>query len=158
MVIIPYASIFKEIPILRHPPGSERNMNRIRNHNGFTLTEVLFSVVLLGIVSSTITLPYISGVQSLEVQADLMLLDSHRRSRMELLVSTDFDSLSSGSEVVTVNGQNYTINWSVLPLDLDGDTNPEPTAVQISVSVAGMAGRTLTTIVVDSQDSLGKIS
>ena len=133
-------------------------MNRTKSHNGFTVTEVLFSVILLGIIATTITVPYISGFQSLEVQADRMLLDSRLRSRMEVLVGTDFDSLNSGSEVVTVNEQNYTINWNVVPLDLDGDTNPEPTAVQVSVSVAGMSGRSLTTIVVDNEGRIGKIS
>lgn len=133
-------------------------MNRTKSHNGFTVTEVLFSVILLGIIAMTVTVPYISGFQSLEVQADRMLLDSRLRSRMEVLVGTDFDSLNSGSEVVTVNEQNYTINWNVVPLDLDGDTNPEPTAVQVSVSVAGMSGNSLTTIVVDNEGRIGKIS
>lgn len=114
--------------------------------------------MLLGIVATTITIPYISGFQSLEVQADVMLLDSRLRSRMEVLMSTEFDSLSSGSEVVTINGQNHTIDWTVAPIDLDGDTNPEPTAVLVSVSVTGMTGHTLTTIIVDSQDKIGKIS
>jgi len=133
-------------------------MNQTKNHNGFTLTEVLVSVLILGIIAAAFTVPYISGFQSLDVQADLMLLDSRLRSRMEVLVGTDFDSLSSGSEVVTINGQNHTINWNVVPIDLDGDTNPEPTAVQVTVSVAGTSGRSLTTIMVDNKGRVEKIS
>jgi prepilin-type N-terminal cleavage/methylation domain-containing protein len=151
------SAIFKTA-ILGQLPKNTRNMNRTKSHNGFTVTEVLFSVILLGIIAMTVTVPYISGLQSLEVQADRMLLDSRLRSRMEVLVGTDFDSLNSGSEVVTVNEQNYTINWNVVLLDLDGDTNPEPTAVQVSVSVAGMSGSSLTTIVVDNEGRIGKIS
>ena len=101
---------------------------RIKTCNGFTLVEALFSVVLLGIMATAIAVPYISGFQSLDVQADLMLLDSKLRSRMEILVGTDFGSLGNGSEVVAVNGKNYTISWTAVSMDLDGDSNPEPNA------------------------------
>ena len=83
-----------------------------------------------------------------------MLLDSHLRSRMEWLLSHPFDQLSAGSEVVTVNGKNYTIDWSVDLTDLDGDATPEPTAKLITVSADG---RSLTTLVVDNEGRLGKI-
>ena len=86
-----------------------------------------------------------------------MLLDSRLRSRMEVLVSTDFDALAGGSEMITVNGQNFTVNWNVAPIDLDGDTNPEPTAVQVTVSEAGVSGRSLTTIMVDHEGRVGKV-
>jgi hypothetical protein len=87
-----------------------------------------------------------------------MLLDSVLRSQMEVLVSTDFSLLSAGSEVVTVNGESYTINWTVVPVDLDGDSNTDPSAKQITISLAGVAGRSLTTIMVDNEGSVGKIS
>ena len=137
---------------------SSRQIKHITPHAGFTLVEALLSVALLALVASTVAAPYITGLQSLDGQNDLMLLDSALRSRMEVLVSTDFSSLSAGSEVVTVNGQSYTINWNVVPVDLDGDSNPEPTAKQVTVSVAGVTGRSLTTIMVDNEGSVGKIS
>ena len=126
-------------------------------NSGFTLVEVLLSVILLGLMISSISALYISGLESLGTQDDRMLLDSHLRSRMEVLVGTEFTALSNGSEVVNVNGQNFTINWNVVSIDLDGDSNPEPSAMQVIVSVAGAAGHSLTTIIVDHEDRVGKI-
>ena len=76
---------------------------------------------------------------------------------MEVLVGMDFASLSPGSEVVTVNGQNYTINWIVGSIDLDGDSKPEPNAKQVTVATTGLSGQKLTTIVVDHEGRVGKI-
>ncbi len=128
-----------------------------KNCCGFTLVEILLSVILLGLMITGISALYISGLQALNTQDDRILLDSHLRSRMEVLVGTEFATLSNGSEVVTVNGQNYTINWNVVFIDLDGDSNPEPNATQVTVSVAGIAGHSLTTIIVDHDGSVGKI-
>ena len=126
--------------------------------SGFTLVEALLSVALLALVASTIAAPYIAGLQSLDGQNDRMLLDNALRSRMEVLVSTDFDSLSNGSEVVIVKGANYTISWTVVNLDLNGDATPEPNAVQISVSVSGLPNASLTTIMVNNEGRVGKLS
>ena len=93
----------------------------------------------------------------MDVQADRMLLDSRLRSAMEVLVGTEFDSLSNGSEGITVNGKNYTITWSVGLMDLDGDSAPEPDAKQVTVSITEVPDRALTTIVVDHKDKVGKI-
>ncbi len=77
---------------------------------------------------------------------------------MEVLISTDFDSLSSGSENVTINGDTYTIDWSVIAVDLNADSITEPNAKSITVSVSGMPDRSLTTIIVDHENQVGKIS
>ena len=129
----------------------------LKNCRGFSLVEILLSVILLGLMITAISALYISGLESLGAQDDRMLLDSHLRSRMEVLVGTDLTALSNGSEVVSVNGQNYTIDWTVVPIDLDGDSNPEPNAMQVTVSVAGVAGHSLTTMIVDHEGKVGKI-
>lgn len=129
----------------------------MKGPSGFTLIEVMFSVVLLGLMATGISAVYLSGIQSLEVQADRMLLDSALRSRMELLVATDFASLSNGSEAVTVNGSSYTITWSVATTDLDGDMTPEAEAKVVTVSVTGLPDRSLTAILVDDEDRLDRI-
>jgi len=135
-------------PLLQH------SNTPFRFSGGFTLVEVLLSVILLGLMVTGISAMYISGLQSLDTQDDRMLLDSHLRSRMEVLVGTDFATLNNGSEVVALNGQNYTINWTIAALDLDGDSNPEPNVKQVTVSVDG---RSLTTIIVDNEGKIGKI-
>ena len=132
-------------------------MSHIKTSTGFTLVEALLSVVILGLMVTGISAMYLSGFQSLNTQDDRMLLDSRLRSRMEVLVGTDFASLSNGSEVVTVNGQSYTINWIVVSVDLDGDATPEPNAKQLSVATTGLSGRKLTTIVVDHEGRVSKI-
>ncbi len=120
--------------------------------------EAILSVALLALVAVGISTSYLSGLQALDVQADRMLLDSHLRSRMELLVSTTFGSLSNGSETLTVRGKNYTLAWTVVPVDLDGDTAPEGDAKQVTVYITQLPERSLSTILVDNHGSIGKIS
>ena len=97
---------------------------------------------------------YASGLQALDVREERGLLDSHLRSRMERLISLKFGQLASGSDTVTVSGQDYTVSWTVATVDLDGDSTPETTAKQIDIS---LAGKTLTTIVVDHEGKVGKL-
>ncbi len=130
---------------------------RIKNSHGFTLFEALFSVVLLGLMASGVSVLYVSGLQTLDEQADRMVLDSYLRSRMEFLVGQPFAQVASGTENVTVRGQTFTINWTVVLKDLDGDLVPESTAKEVTVSVSGLSNRILTTILVDNEDRLGKI-
>ena len=124
---------------------------------GFTLVEVLVSVILLGFMATGISAMYLSGWRSLDAQNDRMLLDSRLRSRMEVLVGTDFVALSDDSKEVSINGQNYTIEWTIGSIDLDQDGHPESNARQVTVSVAGVSGHSLTTIIVDHEGRLGKI-
>ena len=131
---------------------------KLRSKYGFTLIEALLAVVILGLMATSIGAVYVSGLKSLDVSHDRMLLDSRVRSRMEALIGQPFDQVTGGSEVVTVKGQNYTINWSATLVDLDGDSVPEPGAKQVTVSVAGEPGCSLTTILVDNEGRVGKIS
>jgi hypothetical protein len=137
---------------------SSKNPNPLISTSGFTLLEATLSVALLALLAMTISAPYISGFQALDAQADSMLLDSQLRSRMEVLISTEFGSLANGNEVVTVRGQTYTITWNVANVDLDGDATPENTAKQVTVSVTELPNRALTTILVDHEGNVGKIS
>ena len=116
------------------------------------------AVFFLGLMAAGVTAVYSSGYQSLDNQMDCMLLDSKVRSRMEVLVGTEFGSLSSGSEVVTINGKTYTVNWSVAAIDLNGDGISEPTARKVTVSVNGTTGHALSTVLVDNENKVGKIS
>ena len=140
------------------PKNRLKALNPLGSTRGFTLIEAMLSVALLALVAVGISALYISGFQALDVQADRMLLDSRLRSRMEVLVGTEFGSLSAGSEGVTVNGKNYTIAWTVGNVDLDGDATPESTAKQVTVAVTELPDRSLTTILVDNQGKVGKIS
>jgi len=132
-------------------------MKQIKECKGFTLVEVVLAVVILALMVSGISALYFSGYQSLDMEEDHMLLDSRVRGQMERLVGLPFDGLNDGSEAVTIKGQSYTISWTVTLADLDGDATPEPNAKQVTVSVAGMPERTLSTILVDNEGSVGKI-
>lgn len=132
-------------------------LNPLKSTGGFTLVEALISVVLLGLLASATMYMYSSAYTVIDEEAISLPLDGYLRSRMELLVGKAFAELSDGSENVTVKGQNYTINWSVVPIDLDGDTIPEPTAKQVTVSIAGLANHSLTTILMDHEGLVGKI-
>ena len=130
---------------------------RIQSDSAFTLIEVLLSVVFLGLLASATSSVYFTGFQSMDAQIERTLLDSKLRSRMEVLLGTSFSALSSDSEAVTVNGNNYTIDWTVATIDLNGDTIAEPTAKKVTVSVSGMTDRSLVTLMVDHENIIGKI-
>lgn len=121
---------------------------------GFTLVEALLSMTILALIATVVSAVYASGFQTLELQSDRMLIDSALRSQMEFQLGNAFADLSSGTITVTVNGQNFAVTTVVVPADLDGDAVPEPTAKQVTVSIDG---RSLTAIVVDDEDKVGKI-
>jgi prepilin-type N-terminal cleavage/methylation domain-containing protein len=129
----------------------------VKCHDGFTLIEILFAVVLLGLIAYGVSGVFFTGMQSLDEQADRMILDSRLRGRMEVLVGNLFDQVVNGSEVVSVNGRDYTVTWSVALADIDGDSTPDADAKQVTVAVAGLPDRSLTVILVDHQGKLGKI-
>ena len=130
---------------------------RIKRTDGFTLLETLLAVALLGLVAYGISGIYFSGMQSLDEEELRILLDSRLRGRMEILVGNPFDQVIDGSEVVSVNGRNYTISWTVALVDLNGDSTPESNAKQVTVTLSGPPDRSLTTILVDNQGLVGKI-
>ena len=132
-------------------------INQIKASKGFTLLEAMVSTVILGLLALGVSAGYLSGLNSLDDQADRMLLDSHLRSRVELLVAQPFAQVNNGSENVSVGGENYTINWTVVLKDLDDDMTPETTAKEVTVAVAGQSERTVTMILVDNENKLGKI-
>jgi type II secretory pathway pseudopilin PulG len=137
----------------------EKVMKLQRREEGFTLVEALLSIVLLALVATTLSSPYITGLQSLDGQHEDMLLDSMLRSRMEELLSRDISTLSAGEETVTVEGENYTIEWNKFPCDLDADTISEPDVWELRVKVKELSEKhSLNTIVVDNQGRIGKIS
>ncbi|MGD9215606.1 MAG: hypothetical protein PVJ84_12380 [Desulfobacteraceae bacterium] len=123
-------------------------------HGGFTLVEVTVSMLFLGIMVMGISGLYFAAQRLLLDQAHLLPLDSRLRGRMEEVVSRPFGAITGGSETITIDGQNYTITWSVTQPDLDGDTAAEPTAKLITVSVGA---RSLSTLVIDNQGGIGKI-
>jgi prepilin-type N-terminal cleavage/methylation domain-containing protein len=128
-----------------------------RRQNGFTLVEVLLATALLALMAGGFATLYSSGLNSLVSQKDRVILNSQLSSRMEELQSREYSNLTDSSEVITVESESYTINWTVSPIDLDGDTYTEPDAVQVTVSVAGISDLTLTNIIVNSSEQVGKI-
>jgi len=89
-----------------------------RRENGFTLVEVLLATVLLALMVGGFATLYSSGLNSLTSQKERVILNSKLSSRMEELESREFSNLNDGSEVITVEGDSYTINWIVVPVDL----------------------------------------
>ena len=133
-------------------------IGRFKVSRGFTMIEVMLTVVFLGLLATGVTALYSSGARTQEYQAERTLLDSKIRSRMEKLISTDFQSLSNGTENVTVNGKTYTINWSLGPVDLNNDGVNEISAKTVTVSVSEIPDISVVTIVIDHENMIGKIS
>ena len=136
---------------------SFRRVRSFTRHGGFTLVEVLLATVLLALMAGGFAALYSSGLNSLTSQKDRVILNSSLSSRMEELQSRKFSNLTDGSEVVSVEGESYTINWTVAPVDLDGDASTDAGAVQVTVSVAGISDLTLTNIIVNTSGQVGKI-
>lgn len=132
----------------------ERGMMPRKENGGFTLIEAILSMTVLAIMSGAITGLYATGLQSLDVQRNHVLIDSMLRSIMETSLGTDFDTLASASPPVVIDGETYTATITVVAVDLDGDATPEATAKLVSVTIDG---RSLSAILVDSEDKLGKI-
>lgn len=128
--------------------------SKLERSAGFSLVEALLSVVLLALMSGILSALFVSGLQNLDARQVRLSLDSRLRSQMERLLSENFAELNSGSDVIAVDGANYTINWSVELADLDGDGVPEPSAKQITVSLNETS---LTTLYVDHEGALGKL-
>ena len=139
-------------------PKHRAGLSLARPAAGFTLVEALLAIATLALIAAAVSALYVSGVRSLEFQAEDMLLQSRLRSRMETLVGTPFHRLADGSEIISVVDQgrtnDYTIGWSAIPVDLDGDAIPEADARQVTVF---MEGRSLTIILVDHKDNVGKL-
>ena len=131
-------------------------LNKASNEHqdGFTLVEVLLSIVILALAASVISALYTSGLQALATQDTRVLMDSALASQMELLLSMKFSQLAGGTGTATINGQDYAITWDVVNIDLDGDMAPEPAAKQITVT---LDDRSLTTIVADAAGAVGKL-
>ncbi len=131
-----------------------------RNARGLTLVEVLFASAVMGMVAVTFATVYSSANGLLGDTAERILLDSELRGRMEWLISKEFSDpdLDSGSDGVTVNGEDFTISWVVNLKDMDGDSVADTDAKEITVSIDERPEYSLTTIVVDSSGTLGKVS
>ena len=112
------------------------------------------SAMILGLVAIPLTEIFYSGLRTLDTRADDYLIASALRSRMELLLSTDFQYLSSGSTQVTVRNTTSWMSWSVNSYDLDGDSLTESGVRQIRIA---FQGRILSTIVTDHEGRVGKI-
>lgn len=129
--------------------------NKVNNStDGFTLVEVIFTLVLLAMMVVSITGVYFASLKALETEENLLPLDSRLRGRMEEIISRSFDAIVDGSDSVTINGQNHTITWTVTQPDLDGDAVPESVAKRITVTTGD---RSLSTLVIDSKAAVGKI-
>lgn len=132
----------------------ERAAGPGRRH-GFTLIESLLSLVLLTLAAAIVGSIYFSGLQTLQVQSESILASSALRSKMEYLLSLQFDQLETGSQDITLGGKTQTLAWTVAFLDMDGDGELDETAKQITLT---LSGKTLVTLVVDTAGMVSKVS
>lgn len=122
-------------------------MSRGGGERGTTLIEVLLSVVILGFSVVAISDAYHTGLRALDAHRYEAQLDARLRSRLELLLAERFATLGTGQASEVVAGTTETVAWTVVPVDLDGDLAPEPTAKHVTVT---LRDRSLEVIVVDA--------
>ena len=71
--------------------------------------------------------------------------------KMDELMATDFASITSGSDQVTVDGENVMRQWQATSVDVDGNPGVEADVKLVVVAVDDVE---FTTIVVDSAGQL----
>lgn len=130
------------------------NTSTTNKEAGFTLLEALISIVVVAYAAVVLSGLFMVGLQMLGAQDERVALDAQLRSRMEILASTHFDQLVSGTDTVTLRGLDHTLTWTVANVDLDGDTNVELAAKTVILT---MDGRSLSTIMVDHWGRVGKL-
>lgn len=126
---------------------------QLKTSNCFTLIEVIFAILLLGIMVASITGVYFSSSHFLNTEENLLPLESRMQGRMEEIISRPFDDICDGSESITINGIIYNITWTVTHPDMDGDPIPVSIAKEVTVTIGN---RSLTTLVINSQAVAGK--
>lgn len=137
-----------------HSPGAISDYRSTSSTEGFTLVEVIFSILLLGIMVVSITGAYFVSMNAFSAEEDLCTMDSRLQDRMDEIISRSFDAIVDGSDSLTINGQSHIITWTVIQPDLDGDAIPDTMAKRVTVTIGDQS---LTTLVIDSQAAVGKI-
>ncbi|MGD9249054.1 MAG: hypothetical protein PVI60_13910, partial [Desulfobacteraceae bacterium] len=80
---------------------------------GFTLVEVIFMILLLGMMIVSITGVYFTSSYALGTEKKQLPLESRLRDRIEEITRRSFDNIVAGSDSVTINGKIHTISWTV---------------------------------------------
>jgi len=127
---------------------------RSGSRGGFTFVEALLSIVTLGMAAVAISGAFATALQASDDEITAALFDEAVRSKMEELIATQYWKLGSGTQKVTIEGNDYTLYWYVKNYDVDGDGSPEWSAKEIVVS---LEDSTASTVVVYNWGNVGKI-
>jgi prepilin-type N-terminal cleavage/methylation domain-containing protein len=115
----------------------------MQQRNGFTLIEALVSSVVIAVCVMAVSASFYGGTQNLRDEARVLEIMNYAEGKMDELIATDFASVLSGSDTAEVQGDTVTIEWSVTPYDVDGDTVPESDVKLIVVTIEGVELSTL---------------
>lgn len=121
--------------------------------DGFTLVEVIFLILLLGMMIVSITGVYFTSSHALDTDKNPLPLESRLRDRIEEITCRSFDNIVAGSDSVTIDGKTHTISWTVTYPDLDGDAIAESIAKKVTINTGDLS---LTALVVDSRNVVGR--
>jgi hypothetical protein len=121
--------------------------------DGFTLVEVIFMTLLLGMMIVSITGVYFTSSHALDTGKNQLSLEIRLRNRIEEITGRPFDNIVAGSDSVTIDGKIHTISWTVTYPDLDGDAIAESMAKKVTVNTGDLS---LTALVVDSRKVVEK--
>ncbi len=122
--------------------------------DGFTLLEIIFSILLIGVMVISITGAYMTGRDSQHFEQTQQTLEKVIRNRMEELISRSYEAVADGSDNVTIRGQKHTISWTVTHPDLDNDSIPDSIAKQITITSGKIR---ITTLLIDSRRLVGNL-
>jgi len=126
-------------------------MRRLKNAEGFTLLEVMITVVILAIGLLGVAGLQIVAIKGNSFGQQMSVASTLAQNQLEELRQTAYSSLSDGFDtyIDQVNGVTYNRAWDVIP-DV---THPDWMRIEVTVSWTGpTAGRgvTLSTIVSNS--------
>ncbi len=106
----------------------------VKNSRGFTLLEILVSIVLLGLGVAALASLQVSNIKNTGFNKNASIATGLAQKRVETLKNSDFDTIASNSEGVTEQGM--TVSWTV---DTVGTTPNRYKDVAVTVAWEGQS-------------------
>lgn len=120
----------------RHSPG------KVRGKEGFTLIEVMISLVITMTAFLAILAMVNTSFRSYGRGKRLTVATNLASQKLGDFKSMEVAAITGGSDTVTEGGTPYTRTWTVSDVDYDGDSVPDMTGdiVKVGVTVSWTQG------------------
>lgn len=115
-----------------------RSARRSRHKRGFTLVELIMTIVLIGITAVPLSLMVVQHIQSVYISHDYAVARNLARFEMEVVNNTAYASIASAS-FPNYRGYNYDVNRNVTFAQGNSSSSESLKRVAVSVTRHGSA-------------------